>query len=117
MLAGRNILVVEDELLIAFDLEDTLAETGAITSLVHDVGHALAAISQADFSAAVVDCNLNNQSVEPVLEALVKKNIPFVLHSGSPAMDKFSRWPARGVISKPSTPEQIKHALTSAIRP
>ena len=115
MLSGSKILIIEDEFLVAFDLEDTVTEAGATASIVHDVSNALAAISASEFAAAVVDCNLNDQSIEPVLEALVEKHIPFVFHSGSPSMERFSNWPACDVVSKPATPERIKQAVTRAL--
>lgn len=80
-----RILVVEDEPLVALDLEDIL------TDLSHDVVGAASSVEQAlDFvdngnplpDAAIVDANLGGQSARPVVETFRANGIRVVVASG-----------------------------------
>jgi DNA-binding response OmpR family regulator len=76
MLQGRRVLVVEDEALIGMLLEDELLEAGAeVVGPACSVKEALELIDQvaADggLSAAVLDINLEGETVSPVADRLV----------------------------------------------
>jgi CheY-like chemotaxis protein len=76
------VLVVEDELLIAMELDAVLQEAGfTVVGPVSSVGEALDAIQAEHLDAAVLDVSLYGQRVTPVAEVLLSINTPFVLTS------------------------------------
>jgi PAS domain S-box-containing protein len=80
--AGLNILIVEDSLLLSLELENRLTEAGAkIVGQAQDVPEALSMLNL-PIDAAVLDANLNGQSVAPVAEALRRKGTPFIFATG-----------------------------------
>src|SRR5262245_10171809 len=81
-LAGRSILVVEDEPLIALDIVEMLKGAGANVLEARTLRDALAMASEQDLSAAVLDHGLSEGVTSEVCEKLKQRNIPFVLYSG-----------------------------------
>lgn len=82
-LAGRRILIVEDELLLAMDLEMLLEEHGCeVLEPVANVEHALHVLETERPDAVTLDMNLNGVSSAPVATALRKLDIPFVSVTG-----------------------------------
>jgi PAS domain S-box-containing protein len=80
--AGLRLLIVEDALLLALELEAGLTEAGAVVvGSAADLSEAMGMIGL-NIDAAVLDANLNGESVRPVAEALVARGIPFVFATG-----------------------------------
>ena len=84
VLAGRRILVVEDEMMIAMLVEDMLLELGCTgVGPAHGLAEALAlAQSEPGLDAALLDVNLAGQPVFPVADALREKGVPAVFSTG-----------------------------------
>lgn len=83
-LNGLRILIVEDEYLIAADLEAVLQDAGAtVFGPVSDLERALE-IATADFplDGAVLDINLQGEMVFPAAAVLAEHNIPVVFVTG-----------------------------------
>lgn len=79
---GLRVLIVEDSLLLALELEQGLSELGAsVVGTAAEVGEAMRMISQ-PFDAAVLDANLNGESVMPVAQALRQMGRPFIFATG-----------------------------------
>lgn len=85
MLSGRRILVVEDEPLIALDIEDTLTRAGADVRIALNVREALNLLHREGFGAAVVDHYLRGETSDPLYAELRKLGTPFVVTSGMSA--------------------------------
>ena len=83
-LAGRRVLVVEDEFLIALDVEDALRELGCeVVGPVPTVAQALAVLADpAACDLAVLDVRLAEGSTAPLALALSRQGIPFVVLTG-----------------------------------
>lgn len=82
-LAGLRVLVVEDEFLIALDIEDALAELGCeVAGPVASVTDALDLLEQAGCDLAVLDVRLGDGSTAPVAQILRRRGIPFVVLTG-----------------------------------
>jgi CheY-like chemotaxis protein len=82
-LSGRRVLVVEDEMLVAWLLEDMLADFGCgVVGPAARVSQALAMIDAEAFDAAVLDINLNGETSYPVADALTARGVPFVFSTG-----------------------------------
>ncbi|MFT3673502.1 response regulator [Aestuariivirga sp.] len=76
-----SVLVLEDEPLIAIDLEHMLRQLGFTTiTLVGTVERALATIDAYDL--AILDVSLRNGTSAPVAEALRSKGAPFIVSTG-----------------------------------
>lgn len=81
-LAGARVLIVEDAVLLAMELEGGLAEAGAqVIGPAYELEEAIRLLDQ-PIDAAVLDANLNGLSVAPVAEALAKRGTPFVFATG-----------------------------------
>jgi len=78
-LEGRRILVVEDEYIIALDLEGMLRDLGCeVLGPVASVAHALALLGREQPDAATLDLNLLDGLAAPVAELLAGMGVPFV---------------------------------------
>ena len=81
--AGLRVLVVEDELVVAMELEALLTGLGhTVLGPVPTVERALALLARERPDLALLDVNLNGQWVTPVAEALRAHGVPFVLVTG-----------------------------------
>lgn len=81
--ARSRILIIEDEPLIALDIEDLLLDAGfEIAGVATTLGKALAMISEKCFEAAILDANLAGTSASPAAVALSAKGCPYVVLSG-----------------------------------
>lgn len=81
-LAGRRILIIEDEPLIALDIQQAFEEAGARVILARTVAAALVAIQQPGLSAAIVDHALGDGDSSELCERLKELHVPFVMYSG-----------------------------------
>jgi DNA-binding response OmpR family regulator len=83
MISSR-VLVVEDDTLLAFEMQDILSDAGYdVVGPAATVAKALALIDSQPPHAAFVDCNLNGELATAVALALAAKNIPFAVVTGS----------------------------------
>lgn len=81
-IAGLKVLIVEDSLLLALELEAGLEDAGVeVIGCAAELGEALSMVEQ-DFDVAVLDADLNGQSVAPVAEILRTMGRPFVFATG-----------------------------------
>lgn len=81
-LKGARVLIVEDAVLLALELETGLSEAGAtVVGPAYELEEAMALLDQT-IDAAVLDANLNGRSVTPVAEVLHQRGIPFVFATG-----------------------------------
>ena len=78
-----KVLIVEDEPIVAFQIEDILREAGfEIVGCVGSLDKALAALKNSDCDIAILDANLRGDSVPPVAMALHQRGTPFLFVSG-----------------------------------
>lgn len=82
ILENKRILILEDDPLLALDLEDYFTELGAnVVGPVSSVEQALQAVKQG-IDGAVLDLNLRGVYSYPVIEALAEAGTPLVVCSG-----------------------------------
>jgi DNA-binding NarL/FixJ family response regulator len=80
---GLRVLVVEDEALIAMELEDRLAAMGCVVvGPAANVARALALLASERPDLALLDVNLGRERSTPVAEALRAAGVPFLLATG-----------------------------------
>jgi two-component sensor histidine kinase/PAS domain-containing protein len=81
-IAGLKVLIVEDSLLLALELEAGLEDAGVeVVGCAAELSEALSMV-ELDFDVAVLDADLNGQSVAPVAEILRTMGRPFVFATG-----------------------------------
>jgi two-component SAPR family response regulator len=82
-LEGLCVLVVEDEFLLAMELEALLEQRGwRVLGPVATIDRALAMLDQHRPAVAVLDVNLKGRRATPVAAALRDRGVPFVLVTG-----------------------------------
>jgi len=102
-LAGRTILVVEDEPLVTLDVERVLRGAGARVVSAGQVESGLFITEHPDLSAAVVDLHLGrNGNGAAVGRRLRQLRVPFVVYTGYPSVLITSQWPDVPVLRKPA---------------
>lgn len=82
LLTGRRVLVVEDQFIIAIELERMLRQAGCLVTAAARLKAALELAREGDFDFAVLDVNLFGEKVFPVADMLESRAIPFVLTTG-----------------------------------
>ena len=114
-LAGLNVMVVEDEAIISFLIEDMLLTLGC-ASVIHAaaVKQALSVLAEQTPDAAVLDVNLAGEPAYAIAEKLEKEGVPFVFATGYGQTGLPPRWRERPVIQKPFTMESLESALRTA---
>jgi CheY-like chemotaxis protein len=110
-LAGRLIPIVEDEPLIALEIDKALRAAGARVVSAGHLESGLFTTEHPDLSAAVVDLHLGDGSGTSVCRRLRHLGVPFIVHTGYPRMLVEKEWPEVQVISKPALPGQIVTAI------
>jgi DNA-binding NtrC family response regulator len=117
-LAGRHILVVEDEMIVAWVMEEMLAIFGCeVVGPAARVHQALAMAEAEAIDAAVLDVNLNGQKSFPVADALAARGVPFAFTTGygkHSLPDSYRRFP---MLQKPFTRLQLADTITKLLRP
>lgn len=83
LLRGKRVLLVEDEPLVALDMEEEISALGVkVVGSASTVNAALRLIEEVEFDAALLDGNLHGHSADRVAAALAGKGIPFAFATG-----------------------------------
>jgi CheY-like chemotaxis protein len=118
LLDGLTILLLEDEFLIAMDVEQICRDHGAhdvVIARTVDEAHAVATGSH--FDAAIVDMMLAGSSTLEFADVLKSRGVPFIFASGyadAPALAR--NFPSVPVVAKPYGGSDLMDALASACR-
>ena len=115
-LAGRLILIVEDEPLVALDVAKTLRSAGAKVLSAGYVESGLFSSEHPDLSAAVVDLRLGDGDGTAVCRRLHQMGVPFLLYTAYAPDWAAEHWPNVPVVRKPASPGQLVATLTSLLR-
>jgi PAS domain S-box-containing protein len=108
LLAGKRLLVVEDEVLVAMDVVDELERAGAtVLGTAQSVSQALELIRQSRPNAVVLDGNLGGESVEAVAEALSARSVPFCFLSGYGREHLPAQFGHVPIVEKPFDPRNL----------
>ncbi|MGR3435421.1 MAG: response regulator [Shimia sp.] len=93
VLAGRRILLAEDELMVALDIEMALDDAGAeMVGPVDDLDAGLRLLrGETEIDAAILDVDLHGQDVFPIAEALQARQVPFLFHTGHGSREELGR--------------------------
>jgi DNA-binding NarL/FixJ family response regulator len=113
-LRGLHVLIVDDEYLIAAEIEAELGDAGAdIVGPALTLESAVALAEFRELDAAVLDIQVGHDTIAPVASVLAARGIPFLFYTGQIDTDPIrAQWPAALVVSKPSS----AHTLIAAVR-
>ena len=112
--AGKAVLVVEDEYLVASMITDAFEDAGAdIAGPVSDLRMALDLLNNERIrvDAATLDVKLGGEDVFPLAERLAEEGIPFVFLTGYECHFLPERFQGSPCLSKPFEPEEVVEAL------
>ena len=116
--SNRRALLVEDEMLVAWLIEDMLADLGcAVIGPASSVNQALAMIDAEAIDVAVLDVNLRGQMSYPVADVLVARGVPFVFSTGydkDTLRDDYRTFPA---LQKPVQRSELSDTLAKLLTP
>lgn len=116
-LQDRTVLLVEDQLVIALDVEDMLGNLGARVLTAPSAQAALGVLSRSTPDCAVLDVTLGRGTSLPVAEELEKRGIGYVFATGhrdtTMIPERFRLVP---IIRKPYDEQVLKDALFKVIK-
>lgn len=111
-----QVLLVEDEALVAMLLKDMLADIGHdVVATAGRLQDALAAASEAEIDFAVVDLNLRGEPTFEVGERLKARGIPFFFATGYGSAGLPPEWAAHTTLQKPFVPVQLEAAVAQCL--
>ena len=110
-----KVLVVEDESLVALDIENMLEEMGCtVVASVPRLVKALELASRLDLDLAVLDINLAGEVVYPLAFRLAERGIPFLFSTGYSTADLPPELRDRPILRKPVMLASLKRAVAMA---
>lgn len=113
-----TVFVVEDESLVALNLEDMLMDLGhTVVGPAMRIDRAKRMI-EGDFTAdvAILDVNVAGEPVYPVAQMLVDRGVPVVFATGYDRDSLPERWQGDSVLQKPYTMADISSSIATALR-
>lgn len=116
-MAGQEprILVVEDEAIIALEMESLLTQASYDVVACGSLQLGLKAAEGESFDAAVLDLNLHGEMSFPLADILTQKNVPFIFVSGYELEIVPRQHRRRPFVGKPYLSQKLLTALTNAI--
>ena len=111
------ILLVEDEMIIAFDLCDRLEDCGfKVDGPYPSVARAMAALGALRPEAAILDVQLTDGDVMPLADRLAEMKIPIIFHSGHAKPEHLKqRYPEAAVCAKPCSAGTLEDSLRAML--
>ena len=115
-LTGQTILLVEEQPIIALDLQTALEDAGAKVVVARDAAEALTSIGKFTFTSAVLDLRPSSDEHRTIARALNKKRVRFLFHATQAPEDVTT---VRGapIFQKPTRSQDIVRALATLIGP
>ncbi len=113
-LKGKNLLLVEDSMMIALDAQAMLQSCGAEVEIAATTSDARRALKLNVFDAAILDVNLYIEDSFPVAADLQERAIPFIFATGyGETIVVPERFKDVQVISKPYAEDTLRAALAA----
>ena len=112
-----SVMIVEDEALIAFSLEDAFGDEGyAITGSFSSCAKALASLGSKLPDVAIVDATLSDGTCLDLARELRRLGVPFLVYSGRNAIDEQAP-ELEGIlwIEKPAPPSEVLRAASKLL--
>jgi len=115
--AGRRVLIVEDESLVAMLLETILEDMGCVpVGPAATVDEGLQMVTGGEhIDAALLDVNVAGKQVFPIAQALKDRGVPFVFSTGYGEGGLPDEWRGQPTLQKPFTEAAVRDALMNAM--
>ena len=112
-----TILLLEEEYLIALDMDDMLREVGFSKVLVCcDTSTSEKLLNSNMVDAAILDFHLGADTSEKIARRLIREGIPFIVASGGQRNDRSQALSKGGWIPKPCRAFDLDKALRKALQ-
>ena len=113
-----RVLIVEDEMLVAMNIEDMLLDLGhEVAGLAGRLDAAIALASEAEFDLAMLDVNLAGEASFPVARILADRGIPFLFATGYGIKGVAEEYRSYPVLQKPFRAHDLDQALRASQGP
>lgn len=114
---AKRVLIVEDEVLIAMNLEDMLNELGhEVVGQATRIDKAMELARESDIDFAVLDINLVGKQSFPVADILRERGIPFAFASGNGPEGLIDRYRDVPALQKPYAQEDLERTIARVFR-
>ena len=114
--AGKRILVVEDEMIVAMLIEDILMDNGAtVVGPAARVNKALDLLGSEAIDAALLDVNLAGENTMPVAEELRRRGIPFAFATGYGIAGVPEGFTGQPLLQKPFQEHDLNQVLAQVL--
>ena len=115
---AQTVLVAEDELIIAFDLCDTVEEVGYEVEGPHSgISSAMLAFQKEKPAIAILDVELDDGNVFPLAKKLIAEDVPVIFHSGQrSAAQVEEQFPEAHTLAKPCPPADMLQAVNRILQ-
>ena len=112
-LFAGDVLLVEDNIIIAMDAEELVLGLGAPrVHVASSVDQARRILDAESVVAAILDYNLEGETSESVADTLVERGTPFVFATGYSGLEELpARFQGRTLLQKPYTADDIGTAF------
>ena len=112
----RRVLIVEDEPLLALDLQDMLAELGyLVVGTATRIEKALTLAERSEFELAILDINLAGSNTFPVAEILRERQKPFIFTTGYGVDGLVAAFRGTHLLTKPFGLRELDQVLSKAL--
>ena len=112
---GTSVIILEDEPLVAFALEDMLLDLGVKeVRLATTNAEAMRLLDESVPDFAVLDVNIRGERSYGVAGELSRRQVPFVFATGYGDAEHPEMLKAVPTVTKPYSPEDLKSALAAA---
>ena len=115
MFNDRSVMIVEDNVFLAFDLSQAIEELdGRVIGPTDQVSQALELLDNAEVAAAIVDGHLLGQDVAMLIKSLAERRIPFIIYAETELPEGMSALhPTVPVLRKPVQPRTVLECLSA----
>jgi CheY-like chemotaxis protein len=115
--SGLQVLVVEDESMVAMLIEDMLTDLGHhVVATSGSMSNARNLVSDKNADLAILDVYLNGEETYPFAASLTSRKIPFIFATGYGSFGIKAEWSGVPVLQKPFQASELAEAIDRAIR-
>jgi CheY-like chemotaxis protein len=115
-LSRCNVLIVEDQCIVALDLQAAVEHANArVVGPAATVRKALDLLDREVIHAAILDANLPDGDVTPVAEELIVRGVPFIINTGASIPLQLRRFPDLPVFRKPTPASRLIRELAALL--